>query len=386
VFSNDPSLFFTLDAARSSSNSKPSIFESEQTIYRYVNNTIKTYVVDHVIELSGNQADYHCMEVSTNECCVLRSSYEELFSTMEQANMHAFKVKKIYEEASGNQEPVYVDFVNRKKAGDVIYDVENGSIRTGTIMEVYDWPNGKGCIYSIDDMDQPGSRYHFHSDSPFIAFDLMTAAEHSNTTHVKKEFNMDSVVYDVGLDNSISRYRVVTVRPMGRLIAYGIISDERPVQCIIYSDSNDVWGTLGEAKHYAMKRKFEEGMFMAYDPRSPCMATAFERSPSPEPSEGRARCASVDLGCYEDASSPTKFVRRSPTPLELTEPAIASSAPPVAPKRKKARRERKALLEYGKSPIFKSPADTKRVPLQPKRLGYHMYCVKCRAQLNSDDE
>jgi hypothetical protein len=351
----------------------------EQTIYRYVNNTIRTYVVDHVIELSGNQADYHCMEVSTNECCVLRSCYEELFPTMEQATMHAFKVKKIYEEASGNQEPVYVDFVHRKKVGDVIYDVEHGSIRTGTITEVYDWPNGKGCIYNIMDMDQPGVRYRFHSDSPFIAFDLMRAAELTNVTLVKKEFNTDSIVYDVGLDNSISRYRVVSVKPMGRLIAYGILSDESPVQCIIYSDSNDAWGTLGEAKHWVMKRKFEEDTFITYDPRSPCMATAFQRSPSPEPSEGRARCASVDLGCYEDASSPAKFIERSPTPLQLTEPAIA-------PKRKKGRRERKALLEYGKSPIFKSPSKNKRVSMKPRRLGYHMYCVKCRAEIHSDDE
>jgi hypothetical protein len=402
ILTNDPNLYPDLETVASREWSKPKIFNVNDTIYRYRNGVITPYMVNDTV-LFGNDADYHCMEVGSSTCCILRSTYEELFATHEEASLHMFKVNKIVEESSTmNQDPVYEPFADRKKIGDIIYDVEQRSIRTGKISGIYDWPNGSGCMYWISDMSLSDFHYHHHSDSPYISFNLMDAAQMAQNVQTKKIFNVGDIMYDVGMDNSIMRYRVLHVKPHGRLIAYGIIGVDTGSHSMVYSDSKDIFNTMGMAKHYVMKSEFEDKILTDRIPQSPTMGAAFSRSPSPSP---------CDLYCNERALSPSDMltspqrippsdlpckrglqfaddvgrvitssrVAREPTPLELPPPAVAS-------KHKKGRRERKALVEYGKSSIFKPPTHTKRVPVPAKRLGYHMYCVKCRKAFTSDDE
>lgn len=411
ILSSDPNLHPDLDLATSRPWVKPKIFNVNETVYRYYAGVISPYLVNDTV-IYGNDADYHCMEVGSSNCCILRSTYEELFSTYSEASLHAFKVKKILEEsAATNQDLVFDPFGDRKKVGDIIYDVENRSIRTGKITRIYDWVNGKGCMYWISDMGDPRFEYHFHSDSPYICFSLIDAAQMVQNVSTRKIFNVGDIVYDVGMDFSISQYRVLAVKPMGRLIAYGVINVDTCAHSMVYSDNKDIFNTMGMAKHYVMKSEMEEKILKDYSPTSPMMGGAFSRSPSPEIGE---RCSSIVFECNEKELTPGEFAPmldspkrippselpckrglkfaddigkiitssgcvREPTPLELPAPAIA-------PKPKRARRERKALLEYGKSSIFKTPKDPKRVPVKTKRLGYHMYCVKCRKAFASDDE
>ena len=411
VLSNDANLHPDMEIANAQPYEKPRLFSVNDTVFRFRLGNISRFTVNETIQFSPSEADYHCMEHDSSNCCILRSTYEELFATHEEAELHKFKVNKILEESMVNQEPVYEDFKNRPKVGNTIYDVETRSIRIGKISNIHDWPNGKGCLYHIVDKDDSGKTYHFHSDSPFISFNLMDAVLMAQAPQVKKIFNVGDILYDVGLDRSILKYRVLTVKTMGRMNAYGVTNVDNGTQCIVYSDSQDIWNTLGMAKHHAMKMEFESEVFS--DPRSPVMGPAFSRSPSPEPIDRRLRCPSVDFSCYERDFTPSQMMSpvckrglvfaddigkmipssagrelipdgREPSPLVLPPPAIEAPKPAAGGKPKKARRERKALLEYGKSPIFKQPIDPKRASVKPKRLRYGPCCAKCGAAM--DDE
>ena len=96
ILTNDPNLYPDLETVASREWSKPKIFNVNDTIYRYRNGVITPYMVNDTV-LFGNNADYHCMEVGSSTCCILRSTYEELFATHEEASLHMFKENKIVE-------------------------------------------------------------------------------------------------------------------------------------------------------------------------------------------------------------------------------------------------------------------------------------------------
>jgi hypothetical protein len=362
VFSNDPHLYVCAELVRSVATTPEQAFEVGDSLWRYFGDNVVEYYVEHVRRIWTGVVDYHCKRVSNDTRAQFRSNIYECFHSEEAARMHQFKVHTLLVDSLTADEPVYAPFVQQYEVGQLLYDAEHRYVRAGTVQSIHMWPNNAGCMYVMQELGVSGIQYWVHSDNKCITADVEEAKRFvreklsANNPHAKL-FNVDDILYDVSLDNSLRNYRVINVDPrtvVARFDAVNIVSGH-----IVgfYSDDCHVWRTSAEAVHHAFLMKFED------DFRNANAA----RSASPVPSL-------LDF-CSVRASSadpPLRLFSRSPSPAPLPldpepqEPSPAAAPPPSAPRPrvKRMRKERRALFQAS------AASRPRRFAVEPTRLTY----------------